>query len=284
MAALVGAHLSTQGGLTHALEAAKALNATALAMFVKSQRRWQDKPLASEAIASFKTALVATRLTPSSVLVHSGYLINLASPRKEVLEASKASLVQELERVEQLGLKYLVLHPGSHLNTSLDEGIKAIASGLTAALSAADSKAVILLENSAGQGSSIGSRLEELGAIIEALPAKSARRVAVCLDTCHLWAAGYDFSEDNGCEAIAKEIKQYFGWELVKGLHVNGSIGACGSHRDRHASLGQGSISKAALAKLLALAPLHKVPWVLETPDSTLFASEISWLRQQYGE
>ncbi len=279
----IGAHVSIHGGLFHAPQRAQQLGATAFGMFVKNQRRWQEEAYTPETIARFQQQLAQFGIRPEHVLVHSGYLINLGSPKTEVQQRSRLALTDELQRCEQLGLRRLVLHPGSHLHQlSEKECLIQIAQGIDQALAHTQEQVVILLENSAGQGTNLGYRLEQLAFLIEqviALNPRHAQQIGVCIDTCHLWAAGYDFSSKEGYHNTWQQFERQIGWPFLYGIHINDSYGDCGSHLDRHAPLGQGSIGQATFMRLLQDPRLAQIAWILETPDESCWVAEINWLR-----
>ncbi len=274
---LIGAHVSIQGGVFNAPQRARQLGANAMAMFVKNQRRWRDRAFDYEVVQSFKEQLHLAGIASQNVLVHSGYLINLGSPDITVRTNSVAALVDEIQRCEQLGLSRLVLHPGSHLRQISERNcLQLIAEGVNAALDET-ANVMILLENTAGQGSNLGYNFEQLASIIGQVG--QAERIGVCIDTCHLWAAGYDLSQEDSYQATWLSFERLIGWSFLYGIHINDSKGGCGSHLDRHAGLGMGAMGSKVLLRLLADERLAVVPWVLETPNYELWSKEISWLR-----
>ena len=273
----IGAHVSIQGGIFNAPIRAKQLKANAMAIFVKNQRRWQDQVLGLEEIKQFQRQLADAQIECNNVLVHSGYLINLGSPKSLVREHSIGALIDELKRCSQLGLTKLVLHPGSHLNQMpIEQCLQLIANGINIAFDQTK-KVKILLENTAGQGSNLGYNFEQIAYIIKRVT--QVERLGVCLDTCHLWASGYDLSSEEGYQLTWQSFEQHIGWAFLQGMHINDSKGDCGSHLDRHASLGVGTLGTKTFMRLLQDTRLIAIPWILETPNSELWPQEIDWLK-----
>lgn len=272
----VGAHVSAAGGVENApLNAAK-IGAKAFALFTKNQKQWQSKPLSVENIAAFKKNLAAAGIVPRHVLLHDSYLINLGHPDAEKREKSILALLEEARRAEQLGLTFLNFHPGSHLG-AMDEKkcLEAIAAGMKRIL-AETSRVTLLLETTSGQGGNVGYRFEHLAAVLEQVAAP--RRSGVCLDTCHVFAAGYDLRTAEAHEATMRQFDKIIGRQYLQAAHVNDSKVDLGSRKDRHDSIGRGKLGMEAFALLMNDPRFDDMPLVLETIDDTLWAAEIKLL------
>jgi deoxyribonuclease-4 len=266
---LLGAHVSTAGGVSLAFERGEAIGCDALQVFVKNANAWRAKPIADAEVAAFHAARAATpgpgAAAPLPVVAHASYLINLCSPKPDVHEKSQVALRDELERCSALGVPGLVMHPGAHLGEGEDAGLDGIARALDAVHAAGpDLTARVLLENTAGQGTVLGSRLEQLARIRGALDAPD--RVGVCLDTCHAFAAGYDLRSEAGYAAFMDEVEATIGLGAVAAVHLNDSVFDVGSRKDRHATIGEGFLGAEAFARWLADPRWGDVPMVLETP------------------
>lgn len=281
----LGAHVSTAGGVSTAFPRAAELGCDALQVFVKNANAWRAKPLPAAEIDAFRAAHGGTpgpsAPAPLPLVAHAGYLINLCSPKPDVHEKSQAALIDELERCTSLGVPGLVLHPGAHLGTGEDAGIDGIARALDAVHAALPgASARVLLENTAGQGTVLGSRLEQLAAIVARVDAPE--RVGICLDTCHAFAAGYDLRSDEGYAAFVDEVARTVTLERVAAVHLNDSRFGLDSHKDRHASIGEGELGREAFARWLADPRWGDVPMVLETPlgdDGLGHARDLATLR-----
>jgi len=275
----LGAHVSVAGGFVEGLRRGTDLVCDALQIFVKSPSQWQSKPLAPEDAQAFCAAHAASPIGP--VVAHAAYLINLAAPDPQILAKSRAALADELRRCAALGVPALVAHPGAHLGTGAEEGLTAIARSLDAVDAAVgDCPTRVLLEITAGQGTVLGSRLEHLAAIRSR--AASRDRLGVCLDTCHAYAAGYALDSAAGWEDFLAELEVQIGFDLVGCVHLNDSVGALGSHKDRHANLGEGLLGIEPFRRLLAEPRLRHAPMILETPfgdDELGHARDLAVLR-----
>ena len=259
----LGAHVSVAGGLARAFERGRAIGCDALQLFVKSPSQWRGRPLGAEETGAFRTEWAASGRPP--LLAHAAYLINLAATDAEILGRSRAALADEAGRCAELGVPALVVHPGAHLGAGEAAGLAAVAASLDAvAGELAHCPTRILLELTAGQGSVLGSRLEQLAEIRARAACRD--RLAICLDTCHAFAAGYEMGTAAGVEEFLAEVERTVGLGLVEGLHLNDSAGERGSRRDRHASIGAGRIGLAGFRRLLAEPRLAAVPMVVETP------------------
>lgn len=258
-----GAHMSVAGGLENAFHAGVAAGCDCVQIFVKNQRQWSAPPLTEGAIEAYRKAAAETGLAP--VIAHASYLINLASPEPVTRRRSIDALADELHRCVALPVPYLVLHPGAHLDQGLDAGIDLIVAGLDEVHRRVENpSSQILLEATAGQGSAIGHEVEHLGRILSGVADRS--RLGVCVDTCHVFAAGYDIRTAEGYERLIGELRQHVGLDRIKCIHVNDSVRDCGSRVDRHEHIGKGKIGDAGFIRLLNDPRLADVPKILETP------------------
>ena len=285
----VGAHVSASGGVYNAPLNAAAIGARAFALFTKNQRQWVAKPLDTETVDKFKKALQESGILPRHVLPHDSYLINLGHPEVEKLEKSRAAFIDELERCDLLGLDRLNFHPGSHLekvskkdkeNLEVMQPIEdicldVIAESINIALDKTKNvKAVI--ENTAGQGSNLGWRFEHIAHIIDKVEDKS--RIGVCIDTCHMFTAGYDIRTREAYDKTWNEFGEIVGFEYLSGMHINDSKPPLGSHVDRHHSLGKGEIGLDAFRFIMNDERMNDIPLILETIDETIWKEEIELL------
>lgn len=273
----IGPHVSAAGGLHNAPKNALKVGATAFALFTKNQRQWKAKPLNDEDISQFKEAMKTCGYTPKQVLPHDSYLINLGNPDPEKRQKSLDAFIQEMQRVEQLGLESLNFHPGSHLNLiSPDESISLVAEAIDLAVSETDGVSAVI-ETTAGQGSNLGRSFEEIAAIIDKL--KQPERVGVCIDTCHIFAAGYDIRTEEAYEAVMEDFERLIGFEKLMGFHLNDAKSELGSRVDRHNSLGKGNIGLDAFAFIMRDPRTDEIPFILETIEPELWPEEISTLK-----
>lgn len=273
----IGAHVSASGGVENAPVNAHEIGANAFALFTKNQRQWVSKPLTEENIRLFKENCEKYNFQPEYILPHDSYLINLGHPEPDALEKSRAAFLDEMQRCEQLGLKLLNFHPGSHLNKiPVEESLDLIAESINITLEKTKGVTAVI-ENTAGQGSNLGNEFWHLKYIIDRVEDKS--RVGVCLDTCHTFTAGYDFLEDY--DAVFNEFEEVVGFRYLRGMHLNDSKKELGSHVDRHDSIGKGLIGFAFFEKLMRDPRFDNIPLILETIDETLWPEEIAWLREQ---
>jgi len=257
----LGVHVSVAGGLATAFERATDLGCTAAQIFVKNASQWRGKELADPEADGFRAAHAASPVGP--LLAHASYLINLSTADAVLAEKSREALLDELTRCARLGVGGLVVHPGAHLGAGCDAGVERVAAALDEVIAKSpDTPVRILLENTAGQGSCLGDRLEHL-AQIRALVARP-ERIGVCIDTCHAFAAGYAIHEPAGSEDFWSEVLERFGAALG-GLHLNDSVRPFGSRRDRHAHIGKGEIGLDTFARILLDPRLNAVPMVVET-------------------
>ena len=271
----IGAHVSASGGVEFAPVNAHEIGANAFALFTKNQRQWVSKPLAEENIRLFKENCTKYNFQTDYILPHDSYLINLGHPEEEGLEKSRAAFLDEMQRCEQLGLKLLNFHPGSHLNKiSVEDCLALIAESINLTLEKTKGVTAVI-ENTAGQGSNLGSEFWQLRYIIDRVNDKS--RVGICLDTCHTYTAGYDIVNDY--DKVFDEFEKEVGFEYLRGMHLNDSKKELGSHVDRHDNIGQGLIGSAFFERLMKDSRFDNMPLILETPDESKWAEEIAWLR-----
>jgi deoxyribonuclease-4 len=264
---LLGAHVSTKGGLPTAFARAAAIDATAMAIFAKNSNQWVNKPYTDELRAEF-----AAKRHVAPVMTHASYLINLATTNDLFHRKAVAALIDELQRAEQLGIHAVVLHPGAHLGAGVREGLDQIARSLDAIHAATSFRAVTLLETAAGQGSCVGCTFEELGRIIDAVDDKS--RVGICIDTCHIFAAGYDIRTRDGWERMVDEVERFVGIENVGAFHLNDSKKPLGSRVDRHQHIGEGAIGRDAFGFVVNDPRFRRIPKVIETPKTVEHESD----------
>lgn len=278
----IGAHVSAQGGVQNTIPNAREIGANAFALFTRNQRRWNSKPYDQETIDAFRQAMGEAGFAARHVLPHAGYLINVGSPDEEVRTKSIDALAEELTRCAQLDLTMLNVHPGtSKGELDVDATCRRIADGIDRAFDlvedSRDEPVLLVLENTAGQGSSIGRTFEELAAIIDA--AKMGDRLRVCVDTCHAFAAGFDIRTADGWNAMMDDLDRAVGLSRLVGLHLNDSVGELGTTKDRHAHIGEGRIGLDAFRALVTDTRLADLPMILETPDPDRWHTEIELLR-----
>lgn len=257
---ILGVHLSISGGMHHALERAEKLGIQAVQIFLKNSNRWIARPYTDEEIRLFNEA--RARIPGILVIAHTGYLLNLAG-EGDTLSKSIEALGDEISRASLLGIDLLVLHPGSHGGRGLNSGIARVADSLDRLLDRKQ-KPMILLETTAGQGNSIGHRFEHFRSIIDRVSLKS--KLGICLDTCHIFASGYDFTEKSKIKSVMKEFDDLIGLERLRLIHLNDSKRECGSMIDRHEHIGKGRIGTAGFSLLLNSPKLKHIPFILETP------------------
>lgn len=274
---LIGAHLSTRGGLHTAFERAEEIKASAAAIFSKNGNQWKGKTLTDD-----DCALFAQQRSVGPMLTHASYLINLATTNEEFHRKSIAAMIDELDRAERLGIHAVVLHPGAHLGAGAKAAIDQIARSFDQIHAAIPNHRVMtLLETSAGQGSCVGCTFEELGAMIKAIDDK--RRMGICFDTCHVFAAGYEIRTKDGYARTIEEMEQSVGLHNVGAFHLNDSKKPLGSRVDRHQHIGQGEIGLEAFRLLLNDPRFARLPKVIETPKTVETVSDRRNLRVLRG-
>jgi deoxyribonuclease-4 len=278
----IGAHVSAAGGVENAPLNAKKIGATAFALFTKNQRQWRAKPLREDSIARFKENCQQCGYQPSHILPHDSYLINLGHPESDGLEKSRTAFIDEMTRCQQLGLKFLNFHPGSHLKKiSESDCLGRIAESINLALEQTTGVTAVI-ENTAGQGTNMGYRFEHLAAIIDAVDDK--QRVGVCLDTCHTVSAGYDLLTPEGYEKTLLQFDAVVGFSFLKGMHLNDGKRALGSRVDRHECLGRGKLGLAPFRMIMKDPRFDGIPMILETPDDNRWSAEIRMLNEMMDE
>lgn len=272
----IGPHVSISGGVENAPVNADDVGARGFALFTKNQRQWKSTPLAEDSIRTFGARLKAYNFTPDHILPHDSYLINIGSPEPEKRKKSLDAFIDEIRRVEQLGLLYLNFHPGSHVKL-IDESecLAIIAEGMNTAIAETE-YATLVIEATAGQGTNVGSTFEQIAEIIDHVTEKE--RVGVCIDTCHIFAAGYELRTEEGYSQTMEQFGRIIGFEKLKGMHLNDSKKGLGSRVDRHESLGTGELGLKPFEFIMNDARLDDIPLVLETPNPELWPKEIQTL------
>jgi len=260
----LGAHMSIQGGVHKALARGREAGCETVQIFTKSNVQWAARPLADEEVTAFFKTQAETGISP--VVGHGCYLVNLAATDRTIRRKSEATLRTELLRADRLRLPYLVIHPGSHMGAGEGEGLRKVADSLSAVLSStAGLRTMILLETTAGQGSSLGYRFEHLRWVMDRTEG-GRRRLGVCFDTCHAFAAGYDTRTEAKYRAVFAEFDAVIGLKRLKVFHLNDSVGGLGSRLDRHQHIGKGRLRLAPFRFLLNDARFAGLPMFLETP------------------
>jgi deoxyribonuclease-4 len=279
---LLGAHVSVEGGVRTAPGRASELGAKAFGLFVKNQLQWSAKPLGRQEATAFKRACAARGYSAEQILPHAGYLINLGSPQEDGLARSREAFLDEMRRCASLGLTRLNVHPGSHKGLISEEAcLQRVADSVNLALGATRGVTVVL-ENTAGAGGTVGRSFEQLAQIIGKVQARS--RVGVCLDTCHLFAAGYDLRTGRACERTLRAFEDVVGLGFLKGLHLNDARSPLGNRVDRHASLGEGELGWRPFRWIMQDGRFEGIPLILETPDPGRWRDEIAELYSMVGQ
>ncbi len=257
-----GFHISIAGGFSRIIERAEIRGCETIQFFSRNPRGWKYAPLDMEEVKRFRTSLRASALSP--VFLHLPYLPNIASPKSKFYQPSIDSIATDLERGEPLGAHYLIVHIGHRGDSSEEEAVEAVADGISRALRRVGNSVALLMENTAGQGSEIGYRFEELGKIISHIAEKD--RVGVCLDIAHAFEAGYDLSTAEGIERTLEAFERFIGLERLRVLHLNDSKTPLGSRRDRHWHIGEGQIGLEGFRYLVNHSKLQSLPGIMETP------------------
>ena len=272
----VGAHVSVQGGVSAAPLNANSIGAKSFALFTGSSSRWNSKSITEKEAQAFKERCAAYGYPAHLILPHDNFLINLGSPDPEKLDKSRKSFLDEMKRCAQLGLTMLNFHPGSHLNViPEDDCLDRIAESINLALEQTDGVTAVI-ENTAGQGSNLGHRFEQIARIIDGVEDKG--RVGVCIDTCHSYSAGYDISSQEGYDLTWREFDSVIGRGYLRGIHLNDDKRELGSRIDRHASLRTGTLGEEFFRRFMNDPRFDDMPIILETPDDSLWKKEIEWL------
>ena len=275
-----GAHMSVSGGLSKAFDRAQSIGINTMQVFTKNQNRWEQKPAAPEEITRWFQAQATTGISP--VVSHAAYLLNLGTPDDTIWQRSINALIDELTRAEQLGILGVVLHPGAHMDSGEAAGVARIIAGLDRAHEAtAGYKTLTLIETTAGQGSALGYRFEQLQAMLGGV--KTPERVGFCFDTCHVFAAGYDIRTPETYAATITDFDRLVGIERIKCFHFNDSKKGLGQRVDRHDAIGTGMLGLTAFANILNDARFAAVPMILETPKSEDMHEDVENLRALRG-
>ncbi|MGG7074105.1 deoxyribonuclease IV [Campylobacter sp. 9BO] len=273
----IGAHVSAAGGVSNAPINAKNIGANAFALFVKNQRQWSAKPPEQSEISAFKKNCETANIKPEHILPHDSYLINLGHFDTQKREQSLNAFMDEIERVKALGLRLLNFHPGSHLKEiSETQCLDNIAECINIALKNSENIKLII-ENTAGQGSNLGYKFEHLAYLIDKTYDKS--RIGVCLDTCHMFAAGYDISTQKSYEKTMDEFDEIVGFSYLCAMHLNDAKFGVGSKKDRHESIGKGCIGVKGFECIIKDRRIGDIPLILETIDESIWGKEIELLR-----
>jgi len=278
----LGVHASIAGGIEKAIPRAEQLGCTALQIFTRNASQWQSRPLNQANVEAFRQAWRKSSI--GEVFAHDSYLINLASADEEKWQKSKSAFADELQRCAQLGLTGLVMHPGAHLGAGEEVGLQRIAEAFREIFAVAPPAVQVLLETTAGMGSHLGWRFEHLARIIELVPEHD---FGICFDTCHVFAAGYDFSSPAGYQAVMAEFDQLVGCQRIRLFHMNDSKKPCASRVDRHEHVGRGCIGEAGFACLMADPRFSGVAKILETAQGEAHAEDLrnlALLRRLAGE
>ncbi|MGC8474507.1 MAG: deoxyribonuclease IV [Candidatus Dormibacteria bacterium] len=258
----IGAHVSTRGGILTAFDRARELGAEAVQIHPTPPQTWRHLHLETEVAQEFRLRLASSGLA-DRFFFHAVYLINLGTPRPELLASSEASLVHYLQLAGELGVAGVIFHPGSHLGQGFESVLDQIGSTMRRALEAAPGEARLLVENSAGAGANLGATLPEIRRMLEAV---DSPRVGLCLDTAHAFTSGWQLTTEEGLTAALAEFEAEIGWDRLWAVHANDSKAPFGSNRDRHENIGEGEIGSEAFARMLAVPRLRRPPWILEVP------------------
>lgn len=268
--------MSASNGVSNAPVNAHNIGAKAFALFTRNPSRWRSPAIPEAEAKAFKANCEQLGYTPAQILPHDSYLINLGSPDEEALAKGREAFLDEMRRCEQLGLTMLNFHPGSHLNKiDIDACLDRIAESINWALERTEGVTAVI-ENTAGQGSNLGFTFEQIARIIDGVEDKS--RVGVCIDTCHAFAAGYDFSTPEGYEKVWANFDRIIGFDKLMGMHINDTKKGLSSKVDRHESLGLGMLGKEFFSLMMNDDRLDGIPLILETPNEELWPQEIEWL------
>ena len=272
----IGAHVSASGGIENAPLNAQAIGAKAFALFTRNQRQWKSSPLTKKSISLFKERCQEFGYEAKHILPHDSYLINLGHPEPEGLQKSREAFLDEMQRCEQLELDRLNFHPGSHLNQlSVDDCLARIAESINWTLEQTTGVCAVI-ENTAGQGTNLGYTFEQIAAIIDKVEDKS--RVGVCIDTAHTLAAGYDIKTEQGFTETFCHFDEVIGFSYLRGMHINDSKKDLATRVDRHDSIGKGVMGLTTFTMLMQDPRFDDIPLILETPDESIWAEEISYL------
>ncbi len=284
MDVFIGAHMSIAGGFHKVPLSSRKITANTFQIFPQSPRSWKSKTAEKSEMSSFKKNMIKSNIDFSKALVHSSYLINLASPKEDVRKKSINSLISQINIVTELGLKYINIHPGSFLNSTMEEGIDRIASALDNVFNNISGDIEILLENVAKKGSNIGSDFSELKAII--LKTAYRKKIGITYDTCHGFDSNYDITTEESVDSLLENIDKELGLNKLKMIHLNDSKFPIGAGKDRHECFGEGNISKRnkGFEPFLASKVIQSIPLLLETPgDDEKHKEEIIKIKNLMG-
>ena len=274
----IGAHVSAAGGVENAPLNALTIGADAFALFVKNQRQWNAKALEVESINKFDENLKLANIKKEHVLPHNSYLINLGHPDAEKRKKSINAFIDEISRANLLGLKMINFHPGSHLREiSENECLENISNSINFII-ANTSDVKLVIENTAGQGSNLGYKLEHLAYLID--KTQNKQRIGVCIDTCHFFAGGYDLRSKESYKKTMSEFDKLVGYKYLSGMHLNDSKNSLGVKKDRHESIGKGTLGLEAFENIMRDENIDEIPLILETINPEIWADEIKLLRQ----
>ncbi len=274
---ILGSHLSTSGGVKNSLIIARRIGCEAVQIFTKNQRRWNSPPLKDEDISEFLK--LKEKYGIKKVFSHASYLINLATEDNELKKKSIYSLIDEIDRATKLKLLYTVVHVGSHKGIGEEKGIENVVNSLNVVIERTEySHVKILVETTAGQGTNLGYRFEQIGEIIHGV--KKKERIGGCLDTCHIFAAGYDFRTKDKYEKVMEEFDEKIGIKNLYAIHLNDSLRECGTRKDRHTHIGEGFIGLKPFSFFLNDKRLKKVPGILETPKDKEYKLDVENLNK----
>lgn len=274
----IGAHVSAAGGVENAPLNALEIGADAFALFVKNQRQWSAKALEVESINKFNENLKLANIKKEHILPHNSYLINLGHPDDEKRKKSINAFIDEIQRANLLGLKMINFHPGSHLREiSENECLENISNSINFII-ANTSDVKLVIENTAGQGSNLGYKLEHLVYLID--KTQNKERVGVCIDTCHFFAGGYDLRSKESYKKTMSEFDKLVGYKYLSGMHLNDSKNSLGVKKDRHESIGKGTLGLEAFENIMRDENIDEIPLILETINPEIWADEIKLLRQ----
>lgn len=278
---LIGAHMSASGGSFNALLKGQQIKATTIQLFTNNQKQWRGREITEEELQKWKEALKDTHM--QEMMSHASYLINLGSPKPELLQKSRAAFEQEIKRCQMLHLSFLNFHPGAATGSTEEECLDTIVESLlTFEPLLKNGKLRLLLETTAGQGTSVGHKFEHIAYIIE--NTKEKIPIGVCIDTCHIFAAGYDIRDEKSFHATMQQFDQIIGLEHLYAFHINDSMKELGSRRDRHAPLGKGEIGLKCFELLMTDPRTKDLPKYLETPNGdTNWEGELALLREMAG-
>jgi len=278
---MVGLHISSAGSLDLAFDRALELGATAFQMFTRNPNQWKFRPIPDETVSVFREKRKSSGF--AQIVDHMPYLPNLASPEKSAMKISRYTLDEEVKRCDALGIDYLVVHLGSHLGKGAAVGIANVAAACDQAIAGSEGETMILLENMAGQKNSVGARFEEIRGILDRV--RAGARVGVCLDTCHLWAAGFDLGSDGAVRNTVGLFDDVVGFGRLKVVHLNDSKGTLGSRLDRHENIGKGKIGRKGIRAFLRYPGVRERPLIMETPfrDISTMKASIKLVRTLLG-